>query len=111
MLLAGVTPLHAWRREHGYRSLPCLGGIHHRHGSHVFLFFVRAVFGAKVYSFLRATGGGKPPLGPGSLRGDFVTFFRGSATRGRAATFMGLLFGWGRAGAPLGTGQFFGNPS
>ena len=92
MLLAGVTPLHAWRREHGYRSLPCLGGIHHRHGSHVFLFFCPGGFGGEGLFFFEGDGGGKPPLGPGSLRGDFVTFFFGVVLLGVGRLLLWVYF-------------------
>ena len=61
-------------------------------GHMCFCFFVRAVFGAKVYSFLRATGGGKPPLGPGSLRGDFVTFVFGVVLLGVGRLLLWVYF-------------------
>ena len=62
-------------------------------GHMCFCFFVRAVLGAKVYSFLRATGGGgKPPLGPGSLRGDFVTFFFGVELLGVGRLLLWVYF-------------------
>ena len=92
VLLAGVTPLHAWRREHGYRSLPCLGGIHHRHGSHVFLFFCPGGFWGEGLFFFEGDGGGKPPLGPGSLRGDFVTFFFGVVLLGVGRLLLWVYF-------------------
>ena len=92
MLLAGVTPLHAWRREHGYRSLPCLGGIHHRHGSHVFLFFCPGGFWGEGLFFFEGDGGGKPPLGPGSLRGDFVTFVFGVVLLGVGRLLLWVYF-------------------
>ena len=92
VLLAGVTPLHAWRREHGYRSLPCLGGIHHRHGSHVFLFFCPGGVWGEGLFFFEGDGGGKPPLGPGSLRGDFVTFFFGVVLLGVGRLLLWVYF-------------------
>ena len=46
-------------------------------GHMCFCFFCPGGFWGEGLFFFEGDGGGKPPLGPGSLRGDFVTFFSG----------------------------------
>ena len=46
-------------------------------GHMCFCFFVRAVFGAKVYSFLRATGGASPLWARGRCGETSLLFFSG----------------------------------
>ena len=62
--------------------------------------------------FFEGDGGGKPPLGPGSLRGDFVTFFFGVVLLGvgRLLLWVYFLDGVG-PGLRWAHRAFFGNPS
>ena len=73
-----------------------------------FCFFLpgRVFWGCSLF-FFEGDGGGNPS-GPGVGAGRLCYLF----CFGVVLLGVGrLFFGWGRAGAPLGTGQFFGNPS